>query len=231
MSAAPPKPVLLMVRSLGLGGSERQMAELAQALDKSEFEAHVGCFLEDGFRAQELRQAGIPILTLPVRSFKSFNALGGAWRMGQYIRRHRIQLVHTFDLPLTCFGVPVARAFGVPVVLSSQRANRNLQPRYRQLMRFTDRLAHGIVVNCEAMRVHMTEDEGAPSERVHVCLNWIDIRALPAAAPASTAAARGRIAGDRRGMCAASREGAAHLDRRVHPGARCLARLKAVDCW
>ena len=36
MSAALPRPVLLMVRALELGGSERQMAELAQALDKSE---------------------------------------------------------------------------------------------------------------------------------------------------------------------------------------------------
>ncbi|HSR09272.1 MAG TPA: glycosyltransferase family 4 protein [Bryobacteraceae bacterium] len=171
----PHKPVLLMVRALELGGSERQMADLARALDKSEFEVHVGCFHDDGFRAQELRQAGIPILALPVRSFLAFNALQGAWQMGQYIRRHGIQLVHTFDLPLTIFGVPVARAFGVPVVLSSQRANRNLQPRYHRLAGLTDHLAHGIVVNCEAMRVHMIEDEGAPPERVHVCLNWIDI--------------------------------------------------------
>ena len=179
-----------MVRALELGGSERQMAELAQALDKSEFEAHVGCFHDDGFRAQELRQAGIPILALPVRSFMAFNAFEGAWQMRQYIRRHGIQLVHTFDTPLTVFGVPVARASGVPVVLSSQRANRNLQPRYHRLARFTDHLAHGIVVNCEAMRVHMIEDEGAPPDRVHVCLNWIDIehyRPLPALRPAPLA--------------------------------------------
>jgi L-malate glycosyltransferase len=187
-----PKPVLLMVRALELGGSERQMAELAQALDKSEFAAHVGCFHDDGFRAQELRRAGIPILALPVRSFMAFNALQGAWRMGQYIRRHGIQLVHTFDLPLTIYGVPVARAFGVPVVLSSQRANRNLQPRYHRLARLTDHLAHGIVVNCEAMRRHMIEDEGAPPERVHVCFNWIDIehyRPLPPLRPPPVAGA------------------------------------------
>jgi glycosyltransferase involved in cell wall biosynthesis len=63
----------------------------------------------------------------------------------------------------------------VPVVLSSQRAYRDLQPRYRRLARFTDHLAHGIVVNCEAMRVHMIKDEGVRPELLHVCLNWIDI--------------------------------------------------------
>jgi glycosyltransferase involved in cell wall biosynthesis len=181
-----------MVRELGLGGSERQMAELAQALDKSEFEAHVGCFVEDGFRAQELRRAGIPILALPVRSFMEFNALEGAWKMGQYLRRHRIQLVHTFDLPSTCFGVPVARASGVQTVLSSQRAYRGLQPRYHRLARLSDRLAHGIVVNCEAMRVHMIDDEGVRPKLLHVCPNWIDIehyRPLPALRPPPLAGA------------------------------------------
>ena len=80
----------------------------------------------------------------------------------------------------------MARAFGVPVVLSSQRAYRDLQPRYHHLARLTDRLAHGIVVNCEAMRVHMIEDEGARPELLHVCLNWIDIehyRPMPSLRP------------------------------------------------
>jgi len=175
MPPSPPTPLLLMVRELGLGGSERQMAELAMALDKREFAAHVGCFHEHGFRADELRQAGIPILALPVRSLVAFNALQGAWQMGRYLRKHKIQLVHTFDLPLTCFGVPVARAFGVRTVLSSQRADRGLQPQYRKLARFSDRLVDGVVVNCEAMRRHMLEDEKVPDRLLHVCYNWIDL--------------------------------------------------------
>lgn len=164
-----------MVRELGLGGSERQTAELAIALDKREFAPHVGCFHANGFRAEELRRAGIPILALPVRSLLAFNAIQGAWEMGRYLRRHNIQLVHTFDLPLTCFGVPVARAFGVPTVLSSQRADRGLQPQYRQLARFSDRLVNGIVANCDAMRVHLMEDEGVPERLIRVCHNWIDL--------------------------------------------------------
>ena len=150
------------------------MAELAMALDKSEFTAHVGCFHVRGFRGEELRRWGIPILPLPVRSLSSSSALQGAWLMGRYIRKHGIQLVHTFDLPLTCFGVPVARAFGVNTVLSSQRADRKLQPRYRMLARLSDRLADGIIVNCEAMRFHLLQDERVPEHLIHVCPNWID---------------------------------------------------------
>jgi L-malate glycosyltransferase len=172
--APKPAPILLMARSLSAGGSERQMVELALALNPAEFEVHVGCFHDYGLRAGELRQRGVPVVRLPVRSFRSFSAIQGAWTLGRYLRRHHIQLVHTFDSPLAYFGAPVARMFGVSSVLSSQRAHRDLQPRFRRLMRGVDRLVDGIVVNCEAMRRHMVEDEGAPASLIHVCYNWID---------------------------------------------------------
>src|ERR1035441_2967868 len=93
-------PVLLMARELGLGGTERQLAEIALALDRREFEPHVGCFTGGGFRAQDLRAAGVPILELGVRSLGSGSAVAGARRMGAYLARNEIRLVHAFDVPM-----------------------------------------------------------------------------------------------------------------------------------
>ena len=42
-----------MVRELDLGGSERQLAEIAKALDRERFEPHVGCFRANGSRGAE----------------------------------------------------------------------------------------------------------------------------------------------------------------------------------
>jgi L-malate glycosyltransferase len=170
-----PVPVLLMTHSLGIGGSERQMAEIAKAIDRERFEPHAGCFHTEGMRADELRAQGVPILGLPVTSFASFSAARGAWQLFDYIRRHRIQLVHSFDVPLNIFAAPVAWLARKPVVLTSQRAHRLLTPGlYHRLLRVTDRLADGIVVNCEFMRRHLVEDEKIPSRLVHVCYNGVD---------------------------------------------------------
>ena len=117
-----------MARELGLGGTERQLAEIALSLDRGQFEPHVGCFTDGGFRARELREAGVPILELGVRSLVSGSAWSGARRMGAYLARHGIGLVHAFDVPMDLFAVPVARAYRTPVVLSSQRAHRGLTP-------------------------------------------------------------------------------------------------------
>ncbi len=170
-----PRSVLLMVRELGIGGTERQLALTAMALDRTLFEPHVACFHADGFRARELQSCGVPILHLPVRSFKSMSALEGAWLMGRYLRTHDIRLVHAFDYPMDLFGVPVARFFRTPVVISSQRGSRGLTPGLTtHLLRLTDRLVDGIVVNSRAVERELIERHGAPRSLIHLRRNAID---------------------------------------------------------
>src|SRR5450432_2207778 len=120
---AAPIPVLLMARELNLGGSERQMAEIAKALDRSRFDPRVGCFRPAaGLRADDLRAAGVPIVYFPV---PSLIGVKGALCIGAYIRRQNIRLVHTFDTPANLYGVPAARLAGSTAVLSSQRVDRS----------------------------------------------------------------------------------------------------------
>src|SRR5690348_18074353 len=53
-------PYTTLFRSeLHLGGSERQMAEIAQVLGSHGFEAHIGCFHTGGLRYDQLRNAGL----------------------------------------------------------------------------------------------------------------------------------------------------------------------------
>jgi glycosyltransferase involved in cell wall biosynthesis len=172
-----PRPVLLLIRELGLGGSERQAAEIARALDRNRFEPHVGCFRPGGFRAAELAAAGVPVVVFPVRSFGSPSVLRGAALFGGFVRRKRIQLVHSFDYPMNLFGVPAARAFGVPRVLSSQRAHRELTPGIaRHLLRVTDQMVDAVVVNCDSVRRQLIACEKVPPSRIRLCYNGLDTR-------------------------------------------------------
>ena len=173
---APPVPILLMIRELGLGGTERQLSAVARSLDPSKFAVHIGCFQDQGLRRQELDQAGIPIVRFPVRSFRSFSVLTGALQMRRYIRQHGIRLVHAFDYPAIVFGIPVARSCRGVVAVSSQRYHRSLRPGWpHQFQRLTDRLADAVVVNCEYLARHMRESEHVPAERIQLCYNGLDL--------------------------------------------------------
>ena len=168
-----------MVRGLTLGGSERQAAVVAAGLDRSRFECHVGCVHPEGIRANELRASGIPIHAFPLRSLRKPGTLLEGLRFTRFIRKNRIDLVHTFDPPMNVFGVPFARLAGTCRVLSSMRSHRELvTPGMRRLLRFSDRLAHSVVVNCDSVRRQLIAEDGVPSDHIQLCYNGIDTDAF-----------------------------------------------------
>jgi L-malate glycosyltransferase len=169
-----PIPILLTVRELHHGGIERDVTKIALKIDRSRFEPHVASYQAEGMRFEELSSGGVPFLHLPVISLKSPTAVSSAIRIRRYIREHGIQVVHAYDSSAV-FVAPVARALRVSAVLSSTLGNRNLlDQRTRRQVRWTDKIVDTIVVNCEAMRRHMIDDEHVPSERIELCYNGVD---------------------------------------------------------
>lgn len=178
MATTPPVPILLMAQKLAQGGSERQLAEIAKALDRQRFAPHVAVLREGGLRLDELHAAGVPTVHIPLHSFASTGFLSASWHLYRYLRRHRIQLAHSFDVPSNIFLAPVARAARV-LVLGSQRAFRTLTPRHLDpLVWFSDRLVDGLVVNCRAIERHLIEDARYPASRIHLCYNGLDASAF-----------------------------------------------------
>lgn len=168
-----PVPVLIMARELDQGGVERDVAKIAMRLDRSRFEPHVATYYAKGLRYEELRQAGVPILHLPLTSLFSMEALRSAGKLRRYIRDHGIQVVHSYDAS-GVFCLPVARTAGVPAIIGSQLSYRNiLDRRTQRLLRWSDKIADIVLVNCEAIRKYMIEDEGMPASRVERIYNGV----------------------------------------------------------
>ena len=166
-----------MARHLDLGGTERQLCEMARSLDPARFDVHVGCFRPGGIRAREIQAAGIPIVEIPLRSFKSPASLWSAVRtLRQYVRSQGIRVVHAFDPPAVLFAGLAAPFLGDAVVLSSQRCFREAGSRLQaRLLYLADARTDGVVVNCDALRRHRV---GWSSTRtpVHLCYNGLDAR-------------------------------------------------------
>lgn len=171
-----------MVRELGIGGCERDLTKLALALDRQRFQPHVGCFLPDGIRANELRAAGVPIAGFPVRSFKSPRLAGSVWSLRTYIRRAGIGLVHTFDTPTNIFGIPAAKLAGVPVLGSQLWFPDSIEPALRPLSRLMNRLADGVVVNSNAVRRYLIEQEHFSPDRLFLNHNGVETEVFHPAA-------------------------------------------------
>src|SRR5258706_8989357 len=117
LAMSAPAPVLLLCQELTQGGSERQLTEIALALDRTCFEPHVGVLRPGGIRTEELVQAAVPVSCFPLASFRNPAGWLRARRaLRAYIRKHSIGLVHSFDTPGNLFAAPAARGSGVRVL-------------------------------------------------------------------------------------------------------------------
>jgi glycosyltransferase involved in cell wall biosynthesis len=165
-----------MVQSLNHGGCERDAAKIALGLDRSRFEPHVGTLREGGFRVPEVLAGGVPVVHFPVTSFMNKSVLGAARQLGAYVRRHGIQLLHTFDVPTDIFAAPAARWYRMPVVITSQLSFRNMYPpREQALLRVTDRLSDKVVVNSKAVGDSLQKEIGLSPQKIYLCYNGVNL--------------------------------------------------------
>lgn len=168
-----PVPILFLIHSLGHGGSERQLAAYARNLDQKLFLPHAASVI-GGFRADEMRAEGIPVIKVPLRGMFAPNVIEVSRELRAYIKKHRIGIVHAFDYGTALFGVLVARSAGV-IALSSQRFFMDSVPRKYQMTTLVAHwLAHGVITNSEELKRYLHDRYKYPAGRIDACPNGLD---------------------------------------------------------
>ena len=86
--------VLFLTRALNVGGAERQLVVLARGLRKRGHEVAVAVFYPDGVLEGELKEAGIPILSLAKRG--RWDVVGFVLRLIHLVRCYRPDVLHSY---------------------------------------------------------------------------------------------------------------------------------------
>jgi hypothetical protein len=152
-----------MLTSFQIGGTERQVANLVLGIDASRFELHLACLRNFGeLRASSSRCAFHDRYSRSGRLYEP-RTLWQALRLGHYIRRNRIQIVHTYGLYPNIFAVPAARLAGASIVVASIRDRGDiLTPAQRRIQKWVCRFAHCVLVNAETIRETLIEQGYRP---------------------------------------------------------------------
>jgi glycosyltransferase involved in cell wall biosynthesis len=113
--------VLYLIDSLnGWGGAETALLRLVKYLPRDRYRCTVGTFAVHP-RFDGLTQFPCPVQVFPLRRTYDNQALRTAFRLGSFIRRERVRIVHTFFESSDLWGGLVARLSGCPIVVSSRR--------------------------------------------------------------------------------------------------------------
>jgi L-malate glycosyltransferase len=176
VTAAGPERIRLVtfVNGFAMGGTERQVVNLGRAIDRSQFDIHLACFKRWGHYLEEIEACHMPIWEYWIDSLHNRRTLREQWRFARDLRRHRIQIVHTFNFYPNVFALPAARLAGATVVASIRDLGIYQTPMQKRVQRLICRLADCIVVNAEAVRRWLI-DEGYQRKKIVVIRNGVDL--------------------------------------------------------
>ena len=164
-----PKKIKLLelLTNFHIGGTERQVANLALGIDASHFDLHLACLRHSGELLADLETLRVPRPEFPIGHIYSFRTLWQGIRLARYVRTNLIQIVHSYGFYPNIFTVPVARLAGVSIVVASIRDTGDLlTPMQRRLQKMVCRLADCVLVNAEAIRRSLLEQGYDPSKIV-----------------------------------------------------------------
>ena len=167
--------LLKMLTNFHIGGTERQVANLALGIDASRFDLHLACLRHSGELLEELETLRVPRPEFRIGSLYSPKTLWQAMRLARYVRRNLIQIVHSYGFYPNVFAVPAAKLAGASIVVASIRDTGDaLTPLQKRVQKVVCRLADCVLVNAEAIREKLIE-QGYDPGKIVVIRNGITL--------------------------------------------------------
>jgi len=154
--------VLQIIPTLDRSSAARQLVQLAKGLPRDEFEVHVCTLERAGALAADLQAAGIPLHVVGQPwTFDPFTF----WKLRQYIRQLKPDLVQTWTFVANTYGRLAARSADVGTIVATQRsADPAEAERQKWVDRWLARRTDAIVVNGRAVQALQIAQGIAPSK-------------------------------------------------------------------
>ncbi|HUP24291.1 MAG TPA: glycosyltransferase [Thermoanaerobaculia bacterium] len=175
--------ILQFVNTFDIGGTERQVVNLTRALHHAGVETHLACLCAKGGLSEEIQRLGVAISEYPLRSMRRPSVIKPLLGLASYLRRHRIDVVHTSGFYTNVLGVLSARLAGTPAIIASVRDMGPMWTSAQQrLERLVGSLADAVVTNADAVAGRL-RSEGWNPARIEVIHNGIEYAPPPPNGP------------------------------------------------
>jgi len=166
--------ITYIIDELQIGGTEKQLIATINKLDRTKFQPYLVFLRESDFNL--LRLVDCPKIKISLYSFKSWKAVVALIKLVNFLRKQRIDIVQTFFIDSTLFGVVAAKLAGVQYVISSRRdlgfwSNKIISQGLRAVNPFISRF----LVNSLAVKNYLIKYEKIPASKIDVIYNGIDL--------------------------------------------------------
>jgi glycosyltransferase involved in cell wall biosynthesis len=169
--------IFILIRSLDVGGAERQVCVLARALHQQGYKVTIGLFYSGGILEKKLRDEGVVIY--PLHKKGRWDLVGWFWQYLKAIRDVNPDVIYSFLTTSNIVAITGRLFIRKPVVWGIRASNLNLK-NYDWLTKLTawverklSRFAKIIIFNANVSR-HYCESLGYHLNHAVVIPNGID---------------------------------------------------------
>ena len=154
-------------------GTEKLVPRLATRLDRTRFEPHVCCF-ED---SERLSSIGPQVKTgvFPIARVYSPGGLRQVGRFREYLKRNRIDVVHSFTTKADIFSVLASIGLGRAMVISRLNSGYWYTPRNIRVFRMLNRYTTHVLTNSLCAKMLTTKVEGVAPEKITILNPGVDL--------------------------------------------------------
>ncbi len=171
-----PVRVCFMIDCLSRAGTETQLLALIERLDRRVVAPSLCLLNGTDPLSRELAPRNCPVLHLGLESFARRDLLRKMFRLCGFWREQAIDVLQTYFLDSTYFGVPLARLMGIRrIVRVRNNIGHFLTPRHSLLGKLYGRLVDVTLTNSEIGRVALQKAELLTEDRIAVLENGVDL--------------------------------------------------------
>ena len=179
-----PVRVCFFIDSLSRAGTETQLLALIRSLDRTRVSPSLVLLDGTDDASRSLEPENCAVLRLGVHSLLRPSTLSAMIRLRRFWRDQNVDILQTYFLDSTYFGVPLARLCGIKKVI---RVRNNLgywmTGRHRRLGHWMGQLADITLTNSETGKTSLVEMERLGAGKVVVLENGVDLDRFPAPIP------------------------------------------------
>jgi L-malate glycosyltransferase len=189
LETEPTRPVriLFIIDSIwGAGGAEMSLLRLVKNLPFERFDCRVITFHTSDSAKPLVARFPCPVEHWPMKSLVHPSIFALTRRMYRYIRDQKIDIVHTFFATSDLWAAPIAKAAGVPGLISSRRDMGIFRQRWQNWgYRLVTSLFDQVHAVSEEVRQYSVKKDRIDPARAIVVYNGVDINSINAGTSAA----------------------------------------------
>ena len=167
--------IAYIIDELNIGGTENQLIDTIELLDKKQFEILLICLRPSQYFSKITLQC--EKILLNVSSLISINGVLAFFSLVSYLRKHEVDIVQTYFFDANVFGILAAKLGGVKKIISCRRdMGFWYTPKLLFVLKRLNKIADRFLVNSYAIKENIIKYEFIPDHKIDVIYNGIDFK-------------------------------------------------------